>query len=530
MDQYTARPAANAGANRKTNQKKRRNRLSRPLAIARLAFGALALSLAVAFIIFFFTNKPTQGDMEALKDDGAFIEGVSVNGVDISGMTYSQARRTLLPSVQADMESVNVTVYHGTMLWLLTAADMKATSTLDAVLTEAIGLGRSGTIVENQKEKEDVLQNGRTYTVTFVPDEAALRQKLASIGAALNTPPVEPSAAAVTTSGAPEFVFHEGTDGYMLDEDAVYRDIVDMLATGNYAGSLEPKLDFVSPTATVADVQAVTGLVSTFQTYFGGSSAARNEKRVGNIQRACTLLNGMVVRDQEEFNFNAYIGPRTEADGWPLAPGIVNGNQYEDQAGGGICQVSTTLYNALLCAGASMQRGSTLEEVLAEGIEGISVIERKHHSWPSSYVDTGLDCTVTGTVESGKSLSFVNNTGDPLYVFAYCDRTNYTVTVYIYGKPLPPGVTYRVRGVVDRVITTTINIVYDASKPADYVENTITARQGFEASVYRDMYVGEELKSSEKLYRDTYNAVVGERILGTGGAPAPSPTSVPAGG
>ncbi|HWQ58353.1 MAG TPA: VanW family protein [Clostridia bacterium] len=529
MEHSISRAPGTVGAGGKPNfnRTKRRTKLSRTLKGAKLAFGALAAAFVVVLIVYIFTNKPSQSDMEAIKDDGAFIEGVSVNGMDISGMTYSAAREALLPSVQADMESINITVSHGTMLWLLTAADMKATSMLDEVLTEAIALGRSGTVIENNSEKEDVAANGRSLTVTFKPDEAALKAKLAVIAAALNTMPVEPSATTVTTASEPQFIYNEGKDGYVLDEDAVYQDIADLLSSGDYAATLEPKLNFAKPTASVDDVKAATQLIATFQTSFGGSSKARNEKRVGNIQKASTLLNGMVVKDQEEFNFNAYIGPRTEADGWPLAPGIVNGNAYEDEAGGGICQVSTTLYNALLCAGASMQRGSTIAEVLAANIAGISITERKHHSWPSSYVDTGLDCTVTGTVEAGKSLSFVNNTGYSLYFFVYCDRANYTCTVYIYGKPLPAGITYKVRGVVDRVITSTTNIVYDTAQPADYILENIVARDGYEATAWRDTYLDGVLQSSEELYKDTYNPVTGETIVGTGGAPAPSPAATP---
>ncbi len=528
--QYDA-PRANAypGADPKINRprSKRHTKLRRSLQISKLAFGTLAALLVVTLAVFFFTNKPTQSDMDAIKDDGTFIPGVTVNGIDISGMTYSAAREALLPSVQADMDSIGITVSHGTMLWLLTAADMKATSTLDDVLTTAIGLGRSGTVIENNREKEDVEQNGRSFTVTFRSNETALKAKLASIAAVLNTEPAEPGVTTDSLSAEPKFIYSEGTDGYVLDEAAVYGDIALMLSSGSYAGTLEPKLNYAQPVATIDGLEADTQLVAMFQTSFGGSSKARNEKRVGNIQKACTLLNGMAVKNGEEFNFNAYIGPRTEADGWPLAPGIVNGNAYEDEAGGGICQVSTTLYNALLCAGASMQRGSTLEEVLAQNIAGISIIERKHHTWPSSYVDTGLDCTVTGTVEAGKSLSFVNNTGAALYFFVYCDRANYTCTVYIYGKPLPPGITYKVRGVEDKMLPSFINITYDTTKPADSVEEKIVARDGVVATAWRDTYLNGVLQSSEELYRDTYNPVTGERILGTGGMPAPSPTSIP---
>ncbi|HOS18434.1 MAG TPA: VanW family protein, partial [Clostridia bacterium] len=348
MEYNATRANAYPGAGIKTNRarSKRHTKLRRSLQISKFAFGALATLLVAALAVFFFTNKPSQSDMDAIKDDGTFISGVTVNGIDISGMTYSAAREKLLPSVQADMESIGITVSHGTMLWLLTAADMKATSTLDAVLSEAIALGRSGTIIENNQEKEDVEQNGRAFAVTFRPDETALRAKLAAIAAALNTEPMEPGATTVTTTGEPQFLYSEGSEGYVLDEAAVYGDIANMLSSGSYVGTLEPKLNYAEPATTVDDLKAATQLVATFQTSFGGSSKARDERRVGNIQRACTLLNGMVVKNGEEFNFNAYIGPRTEADGWPLAPGIVNGNSYEDEAGGGICQVSTTLYNA----------------------------------------------------------------------------------------------------------------------------------------------------------------------------------------
>lgn len=162
MEHRVERAGVGAPANKsKRPGGKRRNRLSRPLAISKLTFATLAAALVVVLIVFFFTNKPTKSDMEAVKDDGTFIEGITVNGTDISGMTYAAAREAILPSVQADMESINITVSHGTMLWLLTAADMKATSTLDAVLTEAIALGRSGTILENNSEKDDVRENGR---------------------------------------------------------------------------------------------------------------------------------------------------------------------------------------------------------------------------------------------------------------------------------------------------------------------------------------------------------------------------------
>lgn len=515
------------GSGSNKTKRARRNSFSRPKAISKAIFIALAAASIVAAVLYALFGRQSNADMDQLKDDGTIFQGVSINGVDVSGLGYDAARSAVLPSVEEDLRNIHITITHSSTMWVLTAADIKPTSTLDAAITQALLLGRSGSIVENAKQREDIAENGHNILVTFVPDEAALKERLAQIGAALDSKPEEPYAEAVSSAAEPEFIFHAGADGYMLDEAALYNSIAALLQAGQLRATLQSELEYTKPELTQDDIKANTQLISSFQTSFGGSRAARNEKRVGNIQKACTLLNGHKIENGTEFSFNGYIGPRTEEGGWPLAPGIVNGNQYEDQPGGGICQVSTTLYNALLCANASMQRGSTLEEVLEQNIEGISITERKHHSWPSSYVDTGLDSTVTGTVESGKSLDFVNNTGYPLYIFAYCDQEAYTVTVYIYGRPLEEGVSYQVRGVVDEVIEPGEPIItYDITKPATYSEVTITARKGYKATAYRDKYLNGVLveDATETLYTETYRAVTGEKIVGTGGAQPPVST------
>lgn len=505
----------------------RRNSFTRPKAVSRALLIALAAASIIVAVLYIFVGKQDT-DVEQLIDDGTILQGVSINGIDVSGMDYRSARAAVLPSVEELLYQINITVAHSSTAWLLTAADMQPVSTLDSAITEALLLGRNGSIVDNAKQKDAIAENGYDIPVYFIPDEATLKARLTEIAAVLDVTPVEPYAEAVSSAEQPEFIFHEGIDGYVLNEDALYADIVALLEAGQLSATLEPSLEYSAPSATLEDIKANTQLVSTFQTSFGGSRAARNENRVGNIQKACTLLNGHSVENGTEFSFNGYIGPRTEEGGWPLAPGIVNGNRYEDEPGGGICQVSTTLYNALLCANASMQRGSTLEEILEQNIEGISITERKHHSWPSSYVDTGLDSTVTGTVENGKSLDFVNNTGYPIYIFAYCDQVAYTVTVYIYGKPLEEGVTYQVRGVVEEVIEPGETIItYDTTKPIDYSEVTITARKGYKAAAYRDKYLNGVLVEGETelLYTETYRAVTGEKIVGTGGAEPPASTT-----
>lgn len=501
-------------------------RLGRLVNIAKLVFFGLLLVSAVLFVLHLFVEKPSAAQIESTKTHGTFLDGITINGVDVSGMTRAEARSAVLPQLDAALSSINITVRHGSELWVLTAADMAPVSSLEEVLDEAILLGKTGTLLQNNAVADEVSENGKAYTAALTPTRDVLMARLAMIGEAVDTMPIEPAAIPVTTTATPSFTYSEGADGYMLDQEALFEEIMSLMESGQYTATLTPELSYVSPTYTVEDVQRMTQYRSEFQTSFGGSRAARNEKRVGNIQKAATLLNGAKIEAGTEFNFNAFIGPRTEEGGWPLAPGIVSGERYEDQAGGGICQVSTTLYNALLRANASMQRGSTLEEILAQNIEGISITERKHHSWPSSYVDKGLDSTVTGTVESGKSLNFVNNTGAPLYIFAYCNQEEYTMTVYIYGEPLPEGVTYEVRGVVDEELAPGEPIITEEpSWPTGYEEVTVTARTGYKVTAYRDLYRNGVLESTETLYSETYNAVTQKKTVGTGDPSLPKPAS-----
>ena len=222
----------------KKARNRRKNSFSRPKAISKIILIALAALSIVAAVLYIFLGKPGKDEIEQVIDDGTILQGITVNGVDVAGMNYKQARDAVLPSVEEDLRSIHITVSHSTNMWLLTAADIKPSSTLDAAITEALTLGRGGTVIENAKEKDEIAQSGRDIPVTFVPNEAALKVRLAEIGGVLDSEPAEPYAVAVSSSAEPEFTFNEGVDGYMLDEDALYQNIASLLSAGQPLGML----------------------------------------------------------------------------------------------------------------------------------------------------------------------------------------------------------------------------------------------------------------------------------------------------
>lgn len=501
------RGGGNSPAKKAVKNNGRNSKRSRLLALIfktrRIFVIMLGLLVLTAFAELLF-GAPKAKDAAVYINEYTYFTGISINGVDVSGLTYADARGLMLPKIEAEARTVNFTVKHGASLWLLTSPDLGLQSDLDAVLLDALKLGRTDSYVNNQSTKKDLEENGRDFTVTLWPDETALNTAITAIGTAVDTAPTEPCAEPDAWSDTPNFTFHEGAAGYLLDKNALAADITNMLKSGSRNAVLEPELVLTEPSHDVEWLKANTQLRSQFQTEYGSTSSLKTANRRANIRKAANILNGAMVPAGGTFDFNEYIGPRTEAGGWPLAPGIVNGNTYEMQAGGGICQVSTTLYNALLCNGPE-----------------IEVTERKHHSWPSHYADYGLDATVS---TGGPNLAFVNNTSATLYIFAYANDEDYTMTVYIYGAPLPDGVTYKVRGVTtDTIEPEEATVTENPNWPTGFTYNEVNSRTGYVAVAYRDKYINGELKETEELYTDKYRAVQGKTTIGTGDASLPEP-------
>ncbi len=475
-----------------------------------------------------FFALPSEKKLQKYLNQGTFLNGVIVNGKNVAGMTIEEARAALLPGVEESAAAINIGVRHERSLWLFTTADLKATSDLDAVLAEAMLWGRSGTRAENKKTIRDLSENGHSFVSSFEADAGTLSARLAAIGQAIDTLPVEPSAEpyefwASSESKMPSFTYAEGVDGYMLDEEALAGQIIERLQAGDYQAVLDPDLVLTRPSTTLEEIKANTQLRSTYQTDFS-SRSGRDKNRVGNIQKATTLLNGVIVKPGETLDFNEFMGPRTEAGGWPLAPGIVNGDRYEMQAGGGICQVSTTLYIALLESGAVRSDADTT--VAKAPAAPINITERNKHSWPSAYADRGLDATVT---TGGKNLVFTNQMATPLYIFADCDQENYKMTIYIYGAPLPEGLRYVPEGVTVEVLEPGETEYTDNPDwPTGYEQLDAKAREGYIAEVYINTYQGEELISRDLIYTDRYRAVPQKIIRGTGDASLPTPTAAAA--
>ena len=194
-------------------------------------------------------------------------------------------------------------------------------------------------------------------------------------------------------------------EGQRVDENSLAQALV---VSGSFT-RINVDLLPIEANVSATDLKTRYALVSEFTTSFKGSTLGR-KNRVNNMALAVSRINGVVLGPGEEFSMNETILDRTRENGYYLAPAIRNGT-YEKEYGGGVCQVSSTLFNAVMMA-------------------DLTVTERHHHSWPMTYVPIGRDATIaTGY----KDFRFINSTEGELVIFAHLDQKAKKITVQLYG-------------------------------------------------------------------------------------------------
>ena len=232
----------------------------------------------------------------------------------------------------------------------------------------------------------------------------------------------------------------------------------------------------------------MTDVLGTFTTSYKSSGSSRS----ANVANGCKLINGQTLYPGDELNTLDLITPFTEKNGYFLAGSYLNG-QVVESFGGGICQVSTTLYNAVL---------------LAE----LEVTERYNHSMSVTYVDPSMDAAIAES--SGKNFCFVNNTDYPVYVEGYT-TSDKKITFTIYGKETRDTVNRSVRYESEILETTypeTDQITADAGQPFGYI-STSGMHVGYKARLWK-IVTENGTETKEQVNSSTYKMSPRSAVVG----------------
>ena len=289
-----------------------------------------------------------------------FFDGVYIEGVDVSGMTLDEAVAHWENEIEPVYAARTVTLSDGTQI---VSSHVGYESNYRQVLQTAFDLCRSGGL-QQQFETLSGMGAGVDYTVSRT---YCTREALAGIalGIALNTNYLPSDAEAIGFDADTQmFIFGDPTSGQTLDREALYSDIESAFEQGG--GEVELKYDYTEGEVPVDGY----GLIATYTTDASTSSSAR----LHNIRLALSTINGTCVEPGEVFSFNGVVGERTKAAGYRPAPAYSRMETVMEY-GGGICQVSSTLYAAVEKA-------------------GLEIVERHSHSLKVTYIPKGMDATV----------------------------------------------------------------------------------------------------------------------------------------
>lgn len=388
----TRNVSSRSTATRRTKTAARKKRGSEP-EFVKLAAGGLLLIAAICTIVFF--TRGSEKQMESVVEtttvpETELAKEVLVDGISITGLSREEAKRVI-----CEANPWNMAVVWGEKRYEV--ADL-ITEKIDALLQEIYAGEPKEQYTLNTDGLEDAIE-AEAAAVAYAWDQAAKNGSISSYDAQTDT-----------------FLFAGSENGYAVDQEQLTADLLAALKEKQFDAEITAKVDTVEPefsTETAKEKYQILAKVTTTTT--------ANKKRNTNIKLSAEAIHGTILQPGEEFSFNDVVGQRTAEKGYQGAAAYNNGEVVEE-IGGGVCQVSSTLYNAVLKA-------------------GLETTFRRSHTYEPSYVTPGTDATVSW---GGPDYKFKNTSSAAIGLRAtYADQK---MTVSIYGIPvLEDGVTYELQ-------------------------------------------------------------------------------------
>ena len=413
--------------------------------------------------------------------------GVYIDNVHVGGMTKAEAVRAVSDVNEAVNASFDIVISVGNESWHVNSERVPVSRNIEETVEKAWASGRGNTsglaggAATPFQERIDQASAMRSNPVIFATkqdyDHEALRELTDGIVNYVNRDPVNSTVKSfdfATTT----FTFTDDRPGAKLDADELYRQVTDLLDDGVTKREIRVVPEKILAEVTKTELMNRFGLVSAYTT-----QTTNNNNRNNNIQLSAQAINGITVLPGEIFSFNGATGERTAAKGYKEAPAIAGG-QSKDEVGGGVCQTSSTLFNAVARA-------------------DLEIIERNPHAWPSSYIEKGLDATVNWP---GLDFKFKNNTEWPVFIIAAYNKRK--ITVNLYGKLLDADTRIDLESDLVRTIPQPegTNYVINTSLAPGESKKTVTGRKGYVVNTWKVWYQGNREIKREVLFKTTYKA------------------------
>ena len=505
-------------------------------------YAVIAVSLVIILLVALFIS--TIFALVNINNEN-IISGVSISGIDVSGLSQEEAKGKL-EAVYNEKKENDIDLEHNEFETTLSPELMEVNYKIDEAVESAVSIGKSKNIFKNNYDILGTLIGKRNIPVEMTINEEATRQTIEDMNASLPDVLIDSSYSIEDD----ELIITKGKAGVKIDTDNLLNQVKQKLNDLNDNENFieipvvnkepeaididkihsevykEPqnayytkdpftvypevegvdfdveaarellkedkeeyviKLKITEPEITLEEIgtEAFPDQLSTFTTRYDVSDVDRST----NLRLASEKINGTVLKPGETFSYNKTVGARTIAAGYKNAK-VYESGKVVDGIGGGICQVSSTLYNAALLA-------------------NLEIVERRNHQFVTSYVGAGRDATV---VYGQTDFKFKNTRKYPIRIVV---TTNAGILkISIFGIKEENEYTFKFNTKTVSSIPYTTQYIEDSSLPAGTEKVEQKGANGLITETYITKMLDGKVVSTELLSRDTYSAMT--RIIRRG--------------
>lgn len=397
-----------------------------------------------------------------------FYEGISVEEIPLNGLTKEEALDLIRSGKEEEINDKGIDLIYEEYTKRINLLDIGYSYNYEEALDQAYQIGREGGFFNRIKKIWDLRDNPVDISLAHSYDTDSIQKIVDLVEEELF---IEAEDATISISNG-NIEITEDVVGRKLIKDELISLIVENIES---LENISIPLELTEAEVTKDFLGQINGVIGSYSTSFAGSAAGRKF----NIGHSSAPFNNMILMPGEEISFNDTTGPRSRQNGYREAPVIVNG-ELTPGVGGGVCQTSSTLYNALLLA-------------------DVKVTQRSPHSIAQAYVPKGRD----GAVADGYlDLKFKNDYDFPIYLKS--SVVGNTVTFSVYGDTTVKDYTVRLDSELVATIAYEVHEQLDSNAEPGSRELVQEGRTGYKARTYRTIIKDGVVVEREEITFDHY--------------------------
>jgi len=406
---------------------------------------------------------------------------VYIEDIDVGGKPLLEVEKLIQKEYSDPLLSKKIEIKVNDKSYTLDYGSIGAVYNTDEIIKEAFSYGKKGNLLEKYRLIKG--EEKKVYKLKFAYNSKPIDNLIGKIENDVNK--ASSNAKISITRG--DIKITPETTGTKLQKEELKQAIIDVISGELSQGhiKIEAPVETTKPEITKEKLATINAPISSFSTSFSTSAA----NRINNIELATKAINGTLLMPDESFSFNKTVGERTRGRGYKEA-GVIIGDKIESGLGGGICQVSSTLYNTMLQA-------------------NLKADERRNHSLPLGYIGKGLDATVDwGNID----FRFTNTLDKPIYIEGYTKDKRVYFNIYADKSFIKR--TYEMDTEIS-VVEPIIKYIDDPNKLVGEMAVIKNPSNGYRVKVYRKTIENGRVINSEVVSNDYYKSISGEILRGT---------------